>query len=78
MERVETYLRRLLACEQVRILPPIKEGLTVEVAVGDEVIGTLYRDNEDGEVSYSVHLTILEEDLPPAREVPVSAPRRTR
>jgi hypothetical protein len=81
MERVEAYLRRLLTCEHVRVLSPIKEGLTVEVAVGEEVIGTLYRDCEDGEVSYSVHLTILEEDLPPAREAPVGGPakpRRTR
>ena len=82
MERVEAYLRRLLACQHIRVLPPIKEGLTVEVAVGDEVIGTLYRDCEDGEVSYSVHLTILEEDLPPAPEAPIGAsakpPRRPR
>jgi hypothetical protein len=82
MERVEAYLRRLLGCERVRVLPPVKAGLTVEVAVGEEVVGTLYRDSEDGEVSYSVHLTILEEDLPPAaRETTVAAaakPRRAR
>jgi Protein of unknown function (DUF3126) len=36
----------------------------VEVYAGREFLGTLYRDEEDGEVSYSLHITILEGDLP--------------
>ena len=52
-------------------------AVTVEVAVEDEVIGTLHRDTEDGEISYSVHLTILEEDLPPPPKAAARpAPRR--
>jgi hypothetical protein len=66
IERVQAYLRRLFGCERIRVVPPPRAGLAVEVAVDDEVIGTVYRDTEEGEVSYSVHLTILEEDLPPA------------
>jgi hypothetical protein len=31
---------------------------------GDEFLSTLHRDEEDGEVSFSLHITILEEDLP--------------
>ena len=49
--------------------------------MGDEVIGTLHRDTDDGEVSYSVHLTILEEDLPalrPAATRPATAARPKR
>ena len=65
IERVQAYLRRLLGTERLRVVAPRRAGLSVEVAAGDEVIGTLHRDSEDGEVSYSVHLTILEEDLPP-------------
>jgi hypothetical protein len=56
------------------VVPPAKPGLTVEIAVDDEVIGTLYQDVEDGEVSYSVNLSILEEDLPPAAKVAPAAP----
>jgi hypothetical protein len=82
MERVQTYLRRLLGSDRIRVVPPAKPGLSVEVAVEDEVIGTLYQDREDGEVSYSVNLSILEEDLPPAPKVapaaPTAKPRRTR
>lgn len=56
--------------------------MSVEIAAGDEVIGTVHRDVEDGEVSYAVHLTILAEDLPSvarAGTVPVpAAPKRRR
>ena len=69
IERVQAYLRQLLGTERIRIAAPKRTGLSVEVAVGDEVVGTLHRDSEDGEVSYSVHLTILEEDLPAAATV---------
>jgi hypothetical protein len=65
IDRVQTYLRRLLGSERLSIVPPARQGLSVEVAVEDEVIGTVHKDVDEGETSYSVHLTILEEDLPP-------------
>jgi hypothetical protein len=34
------------------------------VRAGQEFLGTLHRDEEDGEVSFSPHITILEDDLP--------------
>ncbi len=65
IDRVQTYLRRLLGSDKIRIAAPRRAGQTVEIMVEDEVIGTLHRDDEDGEVSYSAMLSILEEDLPP-------------
>jgi hypothetical protein len=78
IDRVQTYLRKLLGSNRIRIVPPAKPGLSVEIAVEDEVIGTLHRDDEEGEVSYAVHLTILEEDLPARSEpeMPLRRPRR--
>lgn len=73
--RVQTYLRRLLGSDRVRIVPPARKGLSVEVAVDDEVIGTIHQDNDEGEISYSVHLTILEEDLPPPPRDTAKRPR---
>jgi len=61
--RVETYLRRI---PKIGIVMPKRKGATVEVTVEGEFIGTLHRDEDDGEVSYSLTMTILEEDLPPA------------
>jgi Protein of unknown function (DUF3126) len=65
IDRVQAYLRRILGSDRINVVAPPRAGLSVEVAVNDEVIGTVHRDTDDGEVSYSVHLTILEEDLPP-------------
>lgn len=64
--RVQTYLRRLLGCERLRLVPPARKGMSVEVAVDEEVIGTIHRDEDEGEVSFAVHITVLEEDLSPA------------
>ena len=63
--RVQDYLRRTFANEQIAIDPPAKATATVEVRIGDEFIGALYRDEDEGEVSYSLNISILEEDLPP-------------
>ncbi|WP_200845318.1 DUF3126 family protein [Roseomonas sp. 18066] len=74
--RVQTYLRRLFGTDRINLIRPARPGLSVEVAVEDEVVGTLHRDAEDGEVSYALHLTILEEDLPPLPKKPAAPPRR--
>ena len=63
--RVETYLKKTFKSPGIRVASPKKAGTPIEVYVGDEFIGVLHRDEEDGEVSYALHITILEEDLPP-------------
>ncbi|GBQ13329.1 DUF3126 family protein [Swaminathania salitolerans] len=64
--RLQTTLRRLLGSPQLTVNAPPRAGLSVELAVNGEVIGTIHRDEDEGEVSYAVHVTVLEEDLPPA------------
>jgi len=47
------------------------------MVVNDETIGTVHKDVDDGETSYSIHLTVLEEDLPAAKpSPPAQAPGR--
>jgi hypothetical protein len=36
---------------------------SAEVYIGDEFIGVLFRDEEDGELSYNFQMAILEYDL---------------
>ena len=74
MDRVQAYLRRLLGSERIRLVPPARAGMSVEVAANDEIIGTIHKDTEDGEISYALHITVLEEDLPPT--APSAAPAR--
>jgi hypothetical protein len=63
--RVEAYLRKTLGSDRINIDPPKSRSASVEVRAGQEFLGTLHRDDEDGEVSFSLHIMILEEDLPP-------------
>lgn len=64
--RLQAYLRKTFGNEKVTVNPPAKKGQPVEVTLGEEFIGTLYRDEDEGEVSYTFSMSILEEDLPAA------------
>jgi hypothetical protein len=68
--RVQDYLRRTFANDRIAIDPPVKRGAPIEVRIGDEFIGVLHRDDDEGEISYALHITILEEDLPPVSPMP--------
>ena len=78
IERLQIYLRKLFGSERIRIIEPPRKGLSVEFAVNDETVGTVHRDSEDGEVSYSIHLTVLEEDLPAMRPGTAARPAASR
>jgi Protein of unknown function (DUF3126) len=77
IERLQTYLRKLFGSERIRVVPPMRKGLSVELAINDETIGTVHQDTDEGETSYSIHVTVLEEDLPaqPRPALP-GAPKR--
>jgi len=62
--RLQTYLRQTFRNDRITVVPPAKRGQPVEVTLGEEFIGTLYRDEEEGEISYTFNMTILSEDLP--------------
>ena len=67
--RVQAYLRKTFANNQIVVSPPIRNGAPVEMKIGEEFIGVLHRDEDEGEVSYSLQISILEEDLPAAGPV---------
>ena len=66
ISRVETYLRRTFGNPHLAIATPKRKGATIEVTLDGEFLGTIHKDEEDGEVSFALHVMILEEDLPPA------------
>ncbi|MEE8657728.1 DUF3126 domain-containing protein [Acetobacteraceae bacterium EV16G] len=66
IQRLQETLRRLLGSPRLTVNAPPRPGLSVELAANGEVIGTIHRDEDEGEVSYAIHITVLEEDLPPA------------
>ena len=60
--RVQRYLREKFDNEDFNVRP--SDG-TAEVMLDDEFIGVVYRDEDEGEVSFAFHMTILDMDLPP-------------
>lgn len=64
--RVEKYLRNLFRLDTITLVERPKQPDSVEVMVNGEFIGVVFKDEEDGEVSYAFNMAILEMDLPPA------------
>jgi hypothetical protein len=60
---VQAHLRRLFGNNRIAVTASPRKGGSVELKVGDEFIGTIHRDAEDGDVSYAVQIVVLAEDL---------------
>ncbi len=63
--QVEKYLRNLFRLDTISLVERPKQPDSVEVLVNGEFIGVVFKDEEDGEVSYAFNMAILEMDLPP-------------
>ena len=64
VQKLQKYLRSKFNNDNFRLVSRIKAQDSLEVYLGEEFIGTLYRDEEEGEVSYDFNMAILEIDLP--------------
>ncbi|MEH6526162.1 MAG: DUF3126 family protein [Sneathiella sp.] len=62
--RVQRYLREQFGNENFILKERRPADGTAEVLLGDEFIGIVYRDEDEGEVSFAFHMTILDMDLP--------------
>jgi hypothetical protein len=62
IERLQVFLQRTFSNRNIRIRPG-KGNAPTEVYVGEEYIATIDRMVEDGEVSYTLTMAILAEDL---------------
>jgi len=64
--RLEKYLRNLFRLDTITIVERPKQPDSVEMHINGEFVGVLFKDEEDGEVSYAFNMAILEMDLPEA------------
>ena len=62
--RVQTYLQRKFNNDNFRLVRRPQAPDSVEVLLGDEFIGVVYKDDDEGELSFSFTMCMLEEDLP--------------
>jgi len=63
IQAVQAYLRRITGSTKLTIKAPPRRGMPVELLAGEEVIGTVDRDDDDGDLAYHVTITVLSEDL---------------
>jgi hypothetical protein len=63
IQKLDTYLKRLFGNNRLRVVPRAKKEDSAEVYIGDEHIGVLFVDDEDGERSYNFNMAILGIDL---------------
>jgi uncharacterized protein DUF3126 len=61
--RVQNYLRKVFGTKTLSVRARAKKDDSAEVYVGDEFIGILFREEEEGELSYQFQMAILELDL---------------
>jgi hypothetical protein len=61
--RLEAYLRKTFGTKTLTVRARPKKEDSAEVYIGDDFIAVLFREDEDGEVSYQFQMAILEMDL---------------
>lgn len=62
--RLQHYFRTKFSLKTLSVRPRPSKADSAEVYIGDEFLGVLFRDDEDGEVSYDFNMAILDIDLP--------------
>ena len=63
MAKVERYLRQTFANHSLRVVGRPKKTDSAEVYIGEEFVGVLFLDDEDGDRSYNFTMAILDTDL---------------
>jgi len=61
--KLQDYLRRLYGNAQIKVIARPKKTDSAEVMIGDEFIGIISLDDEDGDRSFVFTMSILEDDL---------------
>ena len=79
LNRVQIYLRSTFGNPEIRLKPGRTRDGMCEVLLGEEFIATLHRDEDEGEVSFTLTMSILDIDLPELPDdtpQPVAAPAK--
>lgn len=63
LTQLEKYLRKTFKSDTIEVRARPKKKDSSEVYIDDEFVGVLYRDEDEGEVSYQFQMAILEIDL---------------
>ncbi|MDK9695237.1 MAG: DUF3126 family protein [Siculibacillus sp.] len=63
LAKLQAYLRRKFDLDTIKVVARPKKKDSAEVFIDDEFVAVIYRDDEDGEISWNLQMAILEMDL---------------
>ncbi len=63
IQKLETYFRRRFNVPSIQVRQRPQKDDSAELYIGDEFVGVLFRDEEDGDLSYNFTMAILDIDL---------------
>nr|WP_321456498.1 DUF3126 family protein [uncultured Cohaesibacter sp.] len=63
LAKLQTFMRKALQSPNIEVRARPRKDDSAEVYVGEEFVGVLFRDEEDGELSYNFSMAILDYDL---------------
>ena len=63
IQKLQAYFRKRFSMPNIEVRPRMQKKDSAEVFIGDEFIGVLYRDDEEGDLSYNFSMAILDIDL---------------
>lgn len=62
-QKLEKYLQSKLSNNKITLKSRAKTDDSVELLLDGEYMGTVYKDEEDGDISYNVNISVLSIDL---------------
>ncbi|MBB5754417.1 DUF3126 family protein [Prosthecomicrobium pneumaticum] len=63
VQKLEAFFRRRFKMPDISVRQRPRKDDSAEVYFGDEFIGVVFRDDEEGELSYNFTMAILDVDL---------------
>ena len=61
--KLERYLKKVFHLPDLQVRQRPRKEDSAEVYVGEEFIGILFRDDDEGEIAYQFQMAILDYDL---------------
>ena len=61
--KLENYLKKVFRLPELQVRQRPRKEDSAEVYVGEEFIGVLFRDDDEGETAYQFQMAILDYDL---------------
>ena len=63
MQQVQAYFRKLFSNESIFLSEGTGKDAPAEVSLGGQFIGVVYKNEDEGEISYDFNMSVLPEDL---------------